>query len=208
MVAPRFDLMAWTADRYAGEARPIAMALQGTDPARHPGADCRHGRLGKSYSRLIWLCRSRPASPASNSRKLILGGRIAVEGTAVVITAEDSFDAVHRRLNRIDPTSRAAAPSQTPDRVAAAGCRRCRRPLIASDGKALARRPFLEELKRQLAGDQGAASHRDRPAAGLRPGRRQCRSGRGAVPVVGHGGDRVAPPAPRCCSPITCARTE
>ena len=38
--------------------------------------------------------------------KLILGGRIAIEGTAVVITAEDSFDAVHRRLNRIDPTAR------------------------------------------------------------------------------------------------------
>jgi hypothetical protein len=67
----------------------------------------------------------------------------------VVITAEDSFDAVHRRLNRIDPDARRL---RRPKRLIvlplpdAGGPR----PLIATNGKALARTPFFDDLKRQL----------------------------------------------------------
>ena len=35
-VAPPFDLMAWTADRHAGEARPIAWLCKGTIPLGIP----------------------------------------------------------------------------------------------------------------------------------------------------------------------------
>ena len=67
----------------------------------------------------------------------------------MVVTAEDSFDAVHRRLNRIDPTARRLRHPKRlivlplPD---AGGPR----PLIATNGKALARTPFFDDLKRQL----------------------------------------------------------
>ena len=148
-IAPSLDLMAWTADRYAGEARPITWLCKGTIPLGIPALIAAMGGLGKSYLALDLALQIAAGVAGLEQPRLILGGRIAVEGTAVVITAEDSFDAVHRRLNRIDPTSRRLRHPKRlivlplPDAGGA-------RPLIASDGKTLARSPFLEELKRQL----------------------------------------------------------
>jgi hypothetical protein len=143
------DLMAWTADRYAGEPKPITWLCKGTIPLGIPALIAAMGGLGKSYLALDLALQIAAGVAGLEQPRLILGGRIAVEGTAVVITAEDSFDAVHRRLNRIDPTSRRL---RHPNRLIvlplpdAGGAR----PLIATNNKALARSPFLEELKRQL----------------------------------------------------------
>lgn len=148
-VGPAIDLMAWTADRYAGEARPITWLCKGTIPLGVPALLAAMGGLGKSYLALDLALQIAAGVAGLEQSRLILGGRIAAEGTAVVITAEDSFDALHRRLNRIDPTSRRL---RYPKRLIvlpmpdAGGAR----PLVASDGKALARSPFLEEIKRQL----------------------------------------------------------
>ena len=98
--------MAWTADRYVGEARPINWLCKGTIPLGIPALVAAMGGLGKSYLALDLALQIAAGVAGLEQPKLILGGRIAVEGTAVIITAEDSFDAVHRRLNRIDPTSR------------------------------------------------------------------------------------------------------
>jgi hypothetical protein len=147
--APAFDLMAWTADRYVGEARPIRWLCKGTIPLGIPALVAAMGGLGKSYLALDLALQIAAGVAGLEQPKLILGGRIAVEGTAVIITAEDSFDAVHRRLNRIDPASRRL---RHPRRLAvmplpdAGGAR----PLIIAANKTLARSPFLEELKRQL----------------------------------------------------------
>ena len=146
---PPLDLMAWTADRYAGEARPIKWLCKGTIPLGIPALIAAMGGLGKSYLALDLALQIAAGVAGLEQPRLILGGRIAVEGTAVVITAEDSFDAMHRRLNRIDPTSRRLRHPKRlivlplPDAGGA-------RPLIANKGKELARSPFLEELKRQL----------------------------------------------------------
>lgn len=147
--APSIDLLQWTADRYAGEARPITWLCRGTIPLGVPALIAAMGGLGKSYLALDLALQIAAGVAGLEQPRKILGGRIAVEGTAVVVTAEDSFDAVHRRLNRIDPNSRRLRHPKRlivlplPD---AGGPR----PLIATNGKALARTPFFEDLKRQL----------------------------------------------------------
>lgn len=147
--APGIDLMQWTAERYAGEARPIAWLCRGTIPLGVAALIAAMGGLGKSYLALDLALQIAAGVAGLEQPRKILGGRIAVEGTAAVVTAEDSFDAVHRRLNRIDPTARRLRHPKRlivlplPD---AGGPR----PLIASNGKALARTPFFEDLKRQL----------------------------------------------------------
>ncbi|MBM3560398.1 MAG: hypothetical protein FJX53_11090, partial [Alphaproteobacteria bacterium] len=151
---PALDLMAWTADRYAGEARPIAWLCQGTIPLGIPALLAAMGGLGKSYLALDLALQIAAGVAGLEQPRKILGGRVAVDGTAVIITAEDSFDAVHRRLNRIDPKSRRL---RHPKRLVvlplpdAGGAR----PLIASDGKTLARTGFYDELKQQLLRIEG-----------------------------------------------------
>jgi len=146
---PSIDLMAWTADRYAGEARPITWLCHGTIPLGVPVLIAAMGGLGKSYIGLDLALQVAAGVAGLEQPRKILGGRIAVEGTAAVVTAEDSFDAVHRRLNRIDPSSRRL---RHPKRLVvlplpdAGGAR----PLIASDGRALARTAFFNDFKSQL----------------------------------------------------------
>src|SRR5579885_854578 len=146
---PTIDLLQWTADRYAGEAKPIAWLCRGTIPLGIPALVAAMGGLGKSYLALDLALQIAAGVAGLEQPRKILGGRIAVEGTAVVVTAEDSFDAVHRRLNRIDPDARRMRHPKRlivlplPD---AGGPR----PLIATNGKALARTPFFDDLKRQL----------------------------------------------------------
>jgi hypothetical protein len=147
--APEINLLDWTADRYAGQARPITWLCQGTIPLGVPMQIAAMGGLGKSYIALDLALHIAAGIVGLEQPRKILGGRIAVEGSAAVITAEDSFDAVHRRLNRIDPTERRLRHSKRlivlplPD---AGGPR----PLIAANGKSLARTPFFDDLKRQL----------------------------------------------------------
>lgn len=146
---PSIDLLAWTAERYAGEARPITWLCKGTIPLGIPALIAAMGGLGKSYLALDLALQIAAGIAGLEQPRRILGGRIAVDGAAVIVTAEDSFDAVHRRLNRIDPTSRRLRHPKRlivlplPD---AGGPR----PLIASDGKTLARSPFFKDLKLQL----------------------------------------------------------
>jgi hypothetical protein len=147
--APGIDLLQWTADRYAGEARPISWLCRGTIPLGIAALIAAMGGLGKSYLALDLALQIAAGVAGLEQPRKILGGRIAIEGTAVVITAEDSFDAVHRRLNRIDPEARRL---RRPKRLIvlplpdAGGPR----PLIATNGKTLARTPFFDDLKRQL----------------------------------------------------------
>lgn len=147
--ARAIDLLKWTADRYAGEARPVIWLCRGTIPLGVPALIAAMGGLGKSYLALDLALQVAAGVAGLEQPRKILGGRIAIEGTAVVVTAEDSFDAVHRRLNRIDPTARRLRHPKRmivlplPD---AGGPR----PLIATNGKMLARTPFFNDLKLQL----------------------------------------------------------
>jgi RecA-family ATPase len=143
------NLMDWTADRYSGEAQPITWLCSGAIPLGVPALVAAMGGLGKSYIALDLALNIAAGVAGLEQQPLILGGRIAVQGTAVVVTAEDSFDAVHRRLNKIDPEARRLRHPKRlivlpmPD---AGGTQ----PLVASDGKNFVRTPFFQEIKRQL----------------------------------------------------------
>ncbi len=146
---PVINLMDWTADRYAGEARPIVWLCKGVIPLGVPAILAAMGGLGKSFLALDLALNIAAGIAGFEQHVLVLGGRIAVQGAAVILTAEDSFDAIHRRLNRIDPQSRRL---RHPKRLIvlpmsdAGGTQ----PLIASDGKKFIRTPFFQEMKRQL----------------------------------------------------------
>ena len=107
------------------------------------------GGLGKSFLALDLALQIAAGVAGLQQPKAILGGRLAVDGTAVILTAEDSYDAIHRRLNRIDPeNSRMRRPERL--MVVPLADTGGPRPLIANDGKNLMRTPFFAQLKRQL----------------------------------------------------------
>lgn len=143
------DLMQWTADRYSGEPREIVWLCKGTIPLGIPALLAAMGGLGKSFLGLDLALHIACGVAGLEQPRLILGGRVVTQGTAVIVTAEDSFDAIHRRLSRIDPENRRLRHPKRliilpmPDAGGA-------RPLIASNGKTLVLTPFFEELKRQL----------------------------------------------------------
>ena len=145
----RLNLMEWTAERYRGEARPINWLCSGTIQLGVPVMLAAMGGLGKSYLALDLALNIAAGVAGLDQPWLILGGRIANHGSAVVVTAEDSFDAVHRRLNRIDPHERRLRHPRRlivlplPDAGGA-------RPLVANDGKTFACTPFFTDLKTQL----------------------------------------------------------
>jgi hypothetical protein len=139
----------WTADRYAGEAKPLQWLCRGTIPLGLPGMLAAMGGLGKSFLALDLAVQIAAGVAGLEQPKAILGGRLAVDGAAVILTAEDSYDAIHRRLNRIDPENRRM---RRPERLMVVPLADTGgpRPLIAGDGKNLLRTPFFAELKRQL----------------------------------------------------------
>lgn len=147
---PALDLMAWTADRYAGDASPIRWLCRGTIPLGVPVLVAAMGGLGKSYLALDLVLHAAAGIVGLEQPRLIFGGRLEGEGTAVLITAEDSFDAIHRRLNRIDRESRRL---RHPQRLivlpmsSVGGAL----PLISADRSTVARAPFLARIKEQLA---------------------------------------------------------
>ncbi len=143
-------LIDWTADRYAGEAEPIEWLCAGTIPLAAPVLLAAMGGLGKSYLAIDLALQIAVGVCGLARPRTILGGPVTVQGTAVVISAEDSFNAIHRRLNRIDPEERRL---NNPDKLIivplpdAGGPR----PLIVGDGGDFKRTPFFFSLKDQLA---------------------------------------------------------
>ena len=73
--------------------------IEGILPRSVPGCIAGMGSVGKSYL-LLDLCIRIAAGPGI-SPQYALGGRIPKRGKVVFITAEDSFDAIHRRINQI-----------------------------------------------------------------------------------------------------------
>lgn len=143
-----FKLSDWTADRYAGPAKPIEWLCHGTVPLGIPVLFAAMGGMGKSYMALDAGLEV-AVGVASLSPRRVLGGEITQHGSAVILSAEDSHDSIHRRLEEIDPESRRLlAPGRfmvvpLPD---AGGPM----PLIASDGKSLACTPAFYAIRDQL----------------------------------------------------------
>ena len=92
------------ASRFLGPPPEIDWLIEGVIPHGVPGLFAGLGGIGKSYMLLDLAFKV-----ASASTELVLGGRIAKHGKAVVLTAEDGQNAIHRRLGNIaDETARKA----------------------------------------------------------------------------------------------------
>lgn len=99
--SPYPDIFEWTADRYVGEPPPIEWLVEGVVPLGVPGMVAAMGDTGKSFT-LLELHR-RVAFGSSIYLPPILGGKVVVEGTSVMLTSEDDVKEVHRRLAALDP---------------------------------------------------------------------------------------------------------
>jgi hypothetical protein len=144
------DLTEWTADRYAGEAKPIRWLCRGTVPLGVPVLVAAMGGLGKSLLALDLALHAAAGVVGLEQPHLIFGGRLEGEGTAVVVTAEDSFDAIHRRLNRIDPEARRLRHPQRLIVLPTSSVGGAQ-PLITVDRRTVTRAPFLSVIREQLA---------------------------------------------------------
>lgn len=97
-----FDIRDWTADTFNDAPEPVDYLVEGSVEMGVPGVVAAMGDTGKSFL-MLELCR-RVAFGSSPLARPIFGGRVAKSGTAVFLTAEDSYKSVHRRLADLDPT--------------------------------------------------------------------------------------------------------
>jgi hypothetical protein len=147
--APLWNLRAWHASVYSGPAPEIRWLCDGTIPLGIPVLFASMGGLGKSFIAIDLGLAIAVEVVAGLSTRPILGGEVVQTGTAVILSAEDSKDSIHRRLEKIDPEGRR---HQAPERLIivplpdAGGPK----PLIASDGKALSMTPAFYALKAEL----------------------------------------------------------
>jgi hypothetical protein len=103
-----FDITEWSSDRFQGSAPPIEWLCQNTIPQGVPALFAALGGIGKSFIALD-LALEIAAEITSGSSRRILGGEVVARGSVVVLSAEDSKDSIHRRLEKIDPGGRREA---------------------------------------------------------------------------------------------------
>ena len=97
--APRIKLKDWGIDAYDGWADPIEWLIEPIIPRYTSGLLAASGGLGKSYLCLD-ACVRIAAGPGLVHQRA-MGGSITRRGKTVMITAEDSRAAIHRRLPQI-----------------------------------------------------------------------------------------------------------
>jgi len=109
---PGLRLVDWNARRFKGPPPGRRWIVDGLLPAGTPGVFAAVGDAGKSMLalRLALAVGSYPApkmaadSPAGvNDTPRFFGQPITGRGTAVILTAEDDADEIHRRLTALDP---------------------------------------------------------------------------------------------------------
>lgn len=94
----------WVASKkYTGHAPDIDWLIEGTFQRGVPALLAAMGGLGKSFA-VLDLCIT-IASPPGLTPRRILGGDVVEHGKCVFITAEDSLNSVHRRIEKICPPS-------------------------------------------------------------------------------------------------------
>lgn len=103
-----FDLTEWTMDRYVGSAPEIQWLCQNTIPQGVPALFAALGGIGKSFIALD-LALEIAANVIRPSKRKILGGEVRAGGSVVVLSAEDSRDSIHRRIEKIDTGGRREA---------------------------------------------------------------------------------------------------
>ncbi|MBF0311750.1 MAG: AAA family ATPase, partial [Magnetococcales bacterium] len=102
----RFNLLSWTYDRYLGPPPERRWLVRGVLPLAVPGMVAAIGGAGKSMLLLDLAVKTASVMPG-NPLPSALGGVLEPKtGTAVMLTAEDEQDEVHRRLHGLSPQLR------------------------------------------------------------------------------------------------------
>lgn len=149
-------LTGWRADKFVGVPPVRRWLVEGLIPVGTPGLFAAVGDAGKSMLalRLALVVSSYPTpattadGPAGFSdTPQFFGQPILGRGAAVVLTAEDDADEVHRRINGLDPSNiRAGKPLYIIPLISTGGAR-----AILSEGhQGPQPTPFWFELKAQL----------------------------------------------------------
>jgi hypothetical protein len=94
------------AERFRGEPPPVNWLIEGILPLAVPAMLAAMGDTGKSGIVLDLAYRIATGDPHMISLAPILGGPVVAFGTAVVLTAEDGEDMLHRRIDAVDPKGR------------------------------------------------------------------------------------------------------
>lgn len=99
-------LMDWTGVRYQGQAPEIKWLIKDAIPLGVPVLLAAMGGIGKSFLALDLALHVALDAHHLSFPKVVLGGPLVAHGTAVILTAEDSFETIHRRFNKIDPAEK------------------------------------------------------------------------------------------------------
>src|SRR6185312_7004419 len=102
------NLSEWGATRYQGEPQKPAWLVNGTIPRAVAILVAAMGDTGKSYLLLLlcYLVATFIENEWDDDDTTIFGGKVVTGGVAVMVTAEDSKNTVHRRLDAIDPSGK------------------------------------------------------------------------------------------------------
>ncbi|MBF0178364.1 MAG: AAA family ATPase [Magnetococcales bacterium] len=100
----RFNLLDWTYNRYVGRPPERKWLIRGVLPLAVPGMIAAIGGAGKSMLALDLAIKVASAEPGTFMPQTAFGGPLEpVSGTAVVLTAEDDQDEIHRRVQALAP---------------------------------------------------------------------------------------------------------
>lgn len=100
----QIEILDWGMDTFSGEAPAQEWLVRDTIPAFVPGLFTAQGDTGKGYKTLdLGLQISGGATSTLVEGGGWFGRSVEMEGSTVILTAEDSQDEVHRRLNSLDP---------------------------------------------------------------------------------------------------------
>ncbi len=100
----RFNLLDWTFDRYVGLPPERKWLIRGVLPLAVPGMVAAIGGAGKSMLLLDLVVKTASVVPGMTMPLFAMGGQLEPEiGTAVMLTAEDDQEEVHRRLYGLSP---------------------------------------------------------------------------------------------------------
>jgi hypothetical protein len=93
----------WRADRYKGKAPRQNFLVEGCFPMKVVSLLAAMGDTGKGMMTLDLALSVATGKPSIAGGPEAFGGPVRQFGTAVIFTAEDDVDEVHRRLERLDP---------------------------------------------------------------------------------------------------------
>jgi len=139
----------WNGHRYEGRAPEQRWLVQNAIPLGVPIILAAMGGVGKSFMALDLALHVSMTTTTLSFPYTVFGGALKEHGSAVILAAEDSYETIHRRFNRIDEHDKRVLAG---DRLVVVPMPSVGgpRPLIDVEGGVPGKTAFFEDLKLQL----------------------------------------------------------